>query len=113
MSSQEDLENTLETIDTQKDVLLGEALDRLKRNKDFKLLILNHVIKDRSRDLVSLLAHQGTTSQGNRPKVMEDLVAISNLEYELDRIAHFHKVAIEDQKDLDEMENQESEGVSE
>jgi hypothetical protein len=94
-----ELEQVLETVDLDQDVVLGEAYARLQKNPDFKLLILDHVIKKRSRDLVTLLAHQATTAQGNRPKVMEDLVAISNLEYELGRIAHFYAVAIDDQID--------------
>lgn len=94
----------LETVELEMNFVLGEALERLKKNKDYQTVIQKYMIEQRRDELVSLLAHEGTTNQGNRPRVMEDLVAISHLQYELGKIAHFHQIAIQDSTDEELME---------
>jgi hypothetical protein len=62
---------------------LLDSLERLEKNEDFKKVIVNYYIKSKALDSVSLLAHPGIKKQGQRADVMEDLVAISNLQYAL------------------------------
>lgn len=57
-----------------------EALQRLEKNPDFKLLILDGYFRDKAVDGVSLLAREDIKRQGLRTDVMEQLIAISNLQ---------------------------------
>lgn len=57
-----------------------DALNRLKDNKDFQSLILEGYFKDKAINGVSLLAHEAIKREGKRGDIMEQLVAISNLE---------------------------------
>ena len=59
---------------------LSEALERLKKNEDFKKVILEAYFKDRAINGVSMLATDHVRRAGLRPELMEQLVAISNLE---------------------------------
>lgn len=59
---------------------LKQSLEKLESNKDFKKLILEGYLKDKALASVSLLARQDIKSNGKRPNVMEDLVAISTLQ---------------------------------
>jgi len=77
MENQEELE----MIETRHYAAMKEALDRLRENADFKLLITEGYMRDKALDSVSLLAEPATKANGDRPNIMEDLVAISNLEY--------------------------------
>jgi hypothetical protein len=61
-------------------VEMWESLERLKRNKDFKRLILDGYFKDKAINGVSLLAQDYIIENGLRTRVMEDLVAVSKLE---------------------------------
>lgn len=56
------------------------ALERLKKNPDFQLVILKGYFVDKAVDGVSLLANDRIVAQGNRSAVMEDLIAISSLQ---------------------------------
>lgn len=56
------------------------ALERLKKNPDFQLVILQGYFVDKAVDGVSLLASDQIIKQGNRPAVIEDLIAISSLQ---------------------------------
>ena len=62
-------------VDTRIQML--EALERLEKNKDFQLVILNGYMKDEVLRINSLLANPTIKTQGKRPDVMEMLVAIS------------------------------------
>ena len=62
-------------------VTMGEALNRLRKNQDFKTLILEGYLKQKVLDSVSLLAVPQIKKAGDRPEVLEDLVAASNLQY--------------------------------
>lgn len=59
---------------------MNASLERLKENKDFQRVILNGYFKDKAINGVSMLAQDHVISNGLRPRVMEELVAISNLE---------------------------------
>lgn len=56
-----------------------EALARLEKNPDFNSVILDGYFKDRSINGVSMLANEYVKKQGQRPDVMEMLVAVSQL----------------------------------
>jgi hypothetical protein len=57
-----------------------ESLERLEKNNDFKKVILDGYCKDEVLRASSLLADPTIKSQGRRPDVMEQLVAISTFE---------------------------------
>lgn len=56
------------------------SLEKLKKNKDFKRVILEGYLKDKAVKGVSLLATDFVRKNNLRAEVMEQLVAISNLE---------------------------------
>ena len=56
------------------------ALERLKKNPDFQLVILKGYFVDKAVDGVSLLANDQTIAAGHRSAIMEDLIAISSLQ---------------------------------
>jgi len=61
-------------------VKLKEALDRLNKNEDFKLVIKQGYFKDKAINGVSLLATDYVRQNGLRNEVLETLVGISLLE---------------------------------
>ena len=71
----------------------GEALARLRKNPDFQYLIEDCYIRDRSIEQTLLLATPHIKSQGDRPSVMEELVAVSNFSYYLYMIDQFYMAA--------------------
>jgi len=89
----------LETIETQYWVDQAEALERLMKNKDFKTVILEGFFKDRAINGVSMLADPGIKQRGERGEIMEDMVAISNLQYHFKMIRNLGAIA---QDDMDE-----------
>jgi len=56
------------------------SLEKLKKNKDFKKVVLEGYFKDKAINGVSLLATDYVKQNGLRSDVMESLIAISNLE---------------------------------
>jgi hypothetical protein len=79
--SNQSTEQTLETVDVSYWADQLDALERLEKNPDFKKVIVEGFIKSKALDSVSLLAEPSV--KGNRGEVMEDLVAISHLQYHL------------------------------
>ena len=67
-------------VENQYWVDMWTSLERLQQNKDFKRLVLDGYFKDKAVNGVSLLAQDAIVENGMRPRVMEDLVAISKLE---------------------------------
>lgn len=59
---------------------LREASERLHQNPDFQKLILDAYFKDRAINAASVLASPAVVRNGERPAVMEELVAISHLQ---------------------------------
>ena len=57
-----------------------QALDRLETNPDFKKVILEGYFRDKAVNGVSLLATDYVRKNGLRAEIMENLVAISNLQ---------------------------------
>lgn len=70
----------LESVEMQYWVDMKKALDRLEANEDFKKVILDGYFKDKAINGVSLLATDYVVANGLRTRVMESLVAISQLE---------------------------------
>lgn len=73
-------EQELLTIENSYWVELWNSLERLKSNEDFKKVILEGYLKDKAIKGVSLLATDFVKKNSLRADVMEQLVAISNLE---------------------------------
>lgn len=70
----------LEYAETTTLVNKYKALERLKTNEDFKLLVLDGYLKENAIRLTSLLANEYTKHTGTRGHIMEELVAISTFE---------------------------------
>ena len=73
--------------------VMGEALDRLRKNPDFRTVILDGYLKDKVLASVSLLGVPQISDTGKRPGVMEDLVSASNLQYFFQQVDQFHEGA--------------------
>jgi len=71
----------LETVDVSYWADQLDALERLEKNEDFKKVVLEGYLKQKALDGVSLLADPGIKKRGERPEVMEELVAVSSLQY--------------------------------
>lgn len=91
MSNQDAVE--LEGIDQNHHLEMGEALLRLEKNPDFKKVILDGYLSEKVQASVSLLAVPQIKQQGQRPDVMEDLVAASNLQYWFHTVKQFYEGA--------------------
>lgn len=61
-------------------VSMNAALERLEKNPDFKTVILDGYFKDKAINGVSMLATDHVKRGGFRGDIMEQLVAISQLE---------------------------------
>ena len=83
----------LETAEIEHYIDIGQALDRLRNNEDFKKVILDGYIKDKAADSVSLLSLPVIKKRGERGDVMEDLVSISNLQFFFMTIDQMHQAA--------------------
>ncbi len=78
----------LETIDINHHVQMGEALERLRSNPDFKLVIEEGYLKDKALASVSLLGVP--QERPRRIEIMEDLIASSNLQFFMAMIEQFY-----------------------
>jgi hypothetical protein len=78
-SEQEALKQHTEDLDHA--IKMGEAWKRLQRNADFKTIITKGYLHEKVLASVSLLAVPQIKQSGQRPEVMEDLVASSNLQF--------------------------------
>jgi len=87
----EHTQEELETIDTEHHMLMGEALERLRQNPDFKLVIETGYLREKALASVSMLAVPQIKQAGQRPDVFEDLIASSNLAYYFQTLENFHE----------------------
>lgn len=69
----------LETVDNSYQVELYEALERLEQNEDFQKVIMDGYLSTKPLGLVSMLARHDVKQRGERPNVMEELIAVSTL----------------------------------
>lgn len=97
MTNQEELE--LETIENEQWVGRYEAYQRLLQNKDFQNVIMEGYIRDRSLHGVSMLANENVKRQGQRPDVMEMLVAVSTLQDYFKMLKNLGEIAKADLED--------------
>ena len=86
----------LETVENQYWVDMYEALQRLEKNKDFQTVILEGYFRDKAVNGVSMLAEPSIKQQGQRGDIMEDMVAISNLQYHFKMIKNLGSIAQDD-----------------
>ena len=93
MSNSEQELHTASIEQAEHAVIMGEAWNRLQRNSDFKKVILKGYCEKKALASVSLLAVPQIKEKGHRPDVMEDLVAISNLQYYFKIIEHEYEGA--------------------
>lgn len=94
MTTQEEVE--LEMVENQQWISRYEALQRLEKNPDFINVISEGYIRDRAINGVSMLANEGVKRQGQRPDVMEMLVAVSTLQDYFRMIKNLGAIAKED-----------------
>lgn len=59
---------------------LRQALERLDNNPDFQAVISDGYFKDKALQQVSVLASDNVRLGGHRPGIMEELIAISQLQ---------------------------------
>jgi len=95
MSNQE-----AETVERQYWIDMSNALKRLEKNEDFKLVIKEGYFKDKAVNGVSLLATDYVIENNLRTKVMEGLIAVSHLE---DHLATIHNMAASAEADNEEV----------
>lgn len=76
-------------------VSMGEAWKRLQRNGDFKKIIMNGYLKEKTLASVSLLAVPQIKDTGKRQGVIEDLISASNLQYFFMVLEHEYEGAID------------------
>lgn len=96
-------EQELEMVENQQWISRWEALQRLEKNPDFINVISEGYIHDRAINGVSMLANEGVKRQGQRPDVMEMLVAVSTLQDYFRMIKNLGAIA------KDELEESEAE----
>ena len=90
-----ELEMTERTMLVQK----YEALQRLKNNKDFQIVVLDGYLKEKAVDGVSLLGTDYIVDNNLRSKLMEELVAISRFEGYMRMIENLGAPAYEDEEE--------------
>ena len=86
----------LETVENQYWVDQAQALERLMKNKDFQTVVLDGYFKDKAINGVSMLAEPSIKQQGQRGDLMEDMIAISNLQYHFKMIRNLGAIAEDD-----------------
>lgn len=95
MSNQDnfDIEAQAEQDALNHDIMMGEALARLKDNEDFKTVIMNGYLKDKALASVSLMAVP--TQRQSRSEIIEDIISASNLQYFFAMIEQFYAAAVD------------------
>lgn len=111
MSNPEKVE--LETINTEHHLLMGEALERLRKNPDFQRVILSGYLESKVLASVSLLGVP--QEKDRRGGVLEDLVSASNLQYFFTMVDRFYegckKPILSDEEEAELEVAQNSDGV--
>jgi hypothetical protein len=88
------LEEQLETVEINGYLEMGEALAILENDPNFKKVIVEGYFGQSVKDSVSLLSEPAMSQ--HRVKVMEDLIAVSNLQYYFQMVKNFHAGAVQD-----------------
>lgn len=77
---------SVEDTNSKYHIEMLEALERLEKNKDYIKVIEDGYFRDETLRTTSLLASYDIKAKGLRPELMENLVAISNLQNYLETI---------------------------
>lgn len=95
MSNQDnfDIEAQAEQAAIDHDIKMGEALARLKDNKDFQTVIMDGYLKDKALASVSLMAVP--SQRQRRSEIIEDINSASNLQYFFAMIEQFYAAALD------------------
>lgn len=107
MSNLDQIDKTITEVDHN--IVMGEALKRLKKNPDFKIIITDGYLRDKVLASVSMLAVDQVKKDGQRINVMEDLVSASNLQYFFSIVESFYEgaknpiLSDEEQEEFDKM----------
>lgn len=72
-------QHDLKTQEQEHWLILGDALNRLRKNPDFKLVIEENYLRNSVLSKVSLLAVDQIKKEGRRVDLFEDIVAASSL----------------------------------
>lgn len=99
--SNPETEQELETADVSYWADLLDSLEALEKNPHFIKVISKGYIETKALDSVSMLAVPAVKKEGQRPDVMEDLVAISNLQYHLFMIKQLGEGARQELYDIE------------
>jgi hypothetical protein len=83
----------LETVEQEHHLVMGEALNRLRMNPDFKMVIMDGYLRDKQLASFSLLAVPQEKQAGRRPDIFEDMIAGSNLMFFFKMIDQFYQGA--------------------
>lgn len=94
------VETELEYADRTHNIQMFEALDRLHSNEDFQKVILEGYFQNEPVRITGLLATDYIRNSGMRPVLMEQLVAISNLQDYFKTIVNLGS-PVQDEDDLD------------
>lgn len=94
--SEEQAQVELETVEVQHYVTMGEDLAWLKSTPQFQRVIMDGYLRDKALDSVSMLSDPGIIQRNQRPMVMEDLIASSNLNYFFGMVEQQYEGALND-----------------
>jgi hypothetical protein len=94
-NSDNELHPAMSDEEIEHNVKMGEALKELRKNPHFKTVIEEGYLEQKALAAVSLLAVPQMKDQGRRPDLMEDLIAISNLQYFFRQVEMMHIGATE------------------
>jgi len=93
-------------------VEIYDALERLRKNKDFQLVFDTHLFTNEVIRLHSLMAHPEQTIIDSRDRIIGDLDALSNIKIALqmittigssvkEQLEDFHKAQLEDEQEAE------------
>ena len=85
-------QNPLTLEDAEQMVVVYDALEALKKNKDYQLVFEKHLFQDEVIRLHSLLAHPDSSMVDSRDGIIDDLDALSNIKFALQLITQMGRV---------------------
>lgn len=77
---------------------LNRDLEVLQRTPEFKRVILEAYFKDRAINGVSMLSNPAVKARNERSELMEEMVAISNLQHFLMMIANLGTIPLDEEE---------------
>lgn len=75
--------------DAEDSIELGQSLDRLMLNKDFKIVVLNGYLKEEAIRLVHLKGEPSVQSAESQASIIRDIDSIAAFAQYLRKIKHF------------------------